>query len=191
MAVTLITAPQRPRPLYFGIGLAISFVSIAGFLLGLGLFIHADGYELVSSSASEGVSSTSSGGASSTPSLPAAEPVSVNSRISSSLVDGQERRLYRFVITQHTMVTLELHSDYDNYLELYDGSAITRIATDDDSGEGLNARLVSALGPGIYHVLVRPYSSGRGPFTLTILAPGEPSAPNPPAPQELFDLERR
>lgn len=46
---------------------------------------------------------------------------------------------------------IDLVGDYDTYLELYTEGCVF-IGFDDDSGDGLNSRLVSTVGPGTYRV---------------------------------------
>src|SRR5690554_7851460 len=59
-------------------------------------------------------------------------------------------------------------SDFDAYLEL-EGENV--YASDDDGGEGLNARLVRSLAPGTYTVTARGYAShGGGLFELSASA---------------------
>ena len=58
------------------------------------------------------------------------------------------------------------------------------VAADDDSGPGLDAQLHTALAPGRYDVLVRPYSATSGPFVLSARTADASSGPpvSPPAP---------
>lgn len=74
--------------------------------------------------------------------------------------DGNRHQAYRVVVRPNTRAILEASSDYDNYL-IAEGP---QFLEDDDSGEGLNARL-ELTQPGTYTVRVRPVS-GEGPFTL-------------------------
>lgn len=78
-----------------------------------------------------------------------------------------QRQRHELTITEPTIVTLETHSGLDLYLELDDRDG-TRIAEDDDSGEGTEARLVQRLDPGTYWVAVRPYGATTGPYRLSV-----------------------
>lgn len=58
-------------------------------------------------------------------------------------------------------------ADFDSYLEIF--QAGLSVATDDDSGEGLNARLTFvAPATGDYTVQVRAFASGTGEYTLSV-----------------------
>lgn len=76
---------------------------------------------------------------------------------------------YQLELDTQSVVTLDmLSSDFDAYLEL-EGENV--YASDDDGGEGLNARLVRSLAPGTYTVTARGYSShGGGLFELSASA---------------------
>jgi hypothetical protein len=42
------------------------------------------------------------------------------------------------------------------------------VGEDDDSGEGVHARLTAAITPGHYELVVRPYSATTGPYVVEI-----------------------
>lgn len=103
-------------------------------------------------------------------------PITPNQPVPGSLTRDDPTRSYEFTITQPGMVVISVVGDFDNYLELYQGSDTVPILEDDDSGGSLNATISSMLSPGRYVVLVRPYSEGTtGSFTLTVNAPAESS----------------
>ena len=65
--------------------------------------------------------------------------------------------------------TFDLRSGFDNYLTLRDSSGLA-LTTDDDSGDGNNARLAfSATSSGTYYIEARAYSTrlASGDYTLT------------------------
>jgi hypothetical protein len=80
------------------------------------------------------------------------------------------RRRYTLSVGRPLDVTIETRSGLDLYLELdrRDGAATTRIAEDDDGGEGLDARIEASLSPGTYTLLVRPYAATTGPFVVDV-----------------------
>ncbi len=94
-------------------------------------------------------------------------PIMPNQQIQGTLTNDHTYRLYELGITQPSTVTISVNSSYDNYLELYAGESETPMAQDDDGGSGFNAQLTTTLQPNVYYILVRPFSSGTGPFTLT------------------------
>jgi hypothetical protein len=76
-----------------------------------------------------------------------------------------EALTYEFSLESPTAVTIEmLSSDFDSYIELQGDNVLV---SDDDGGEGLNARLYSPLEAGSYRVTVRGHSNhGSGLFEL-------------------------
>ena len=56
----------------------------------------------------------------------------------------------------------------DTYLFLYDAAG-KKLAEDDDSGGGLNARIIfHAEQDGTYRIRATSFNAGRGAFTLTV-----------------------
>jgi hypothetical protein len=79
--------------------------------------------------------------------------------------------VYSFYGTANQYITLDAigSNSYDTYLELYNSSG-SRIAYDDDSGTGLNARLYGTLpSTDTYSVVVRGYSGRTGSYTLNVV----------------------
>ncbi|MCE8010058.1 MAG: hypothetical protein ABN479_09510 [Billgrantia sp.] len=76
---------------------------------------------------------------------------------------------YQLTLEAPAMVTLDmLSADFDAFLELH-GDGV--FASDDDGGEGLNARLIRSLEAGEYTVLARSHSGqGSGLFELRAAA---------------------
>lgn len=180
MSIAAPTTPARRSPLFFLFGVLIALGTVMAALGGLVYFLQGGREQLFASS--ESITYTNTRGVQPAPAapLPPLEYIQVNSTTSSFLDGANPRRRYLFNISQPGLVTIQLLSDFDNYLELYDATGANQLATDDDSGEGLNALLSRNLGPGQYSVLVRPYSDGTGPFTLIIMAPAETAAPTAP-----------
>ncbi|MGE0789294.1 MAG: DUF418 domain-containing protein [Sandaracinaceae bacterium] len=84
---------------------------------------------------------------------------------------GCQSNAYTFELDEPMLVILATHSDHDLMIELHDGLVMeggeTLIAEDDDSGVGLDARLARRLEPGMYRVVVHPFSATVGGFLLT------------------------
>lgn len=111
---------------------------------------------------------------------PAAIGEEVRGRLTeaSSLSDsGARSDLYRFAGREGQRVAISLNADrFDAYLELFDAHH-NSLASDDDSGGDLNARLTHVLPQdGDYLIEARSFSSGEGAYTLKI----EEVAPPPP-----------
>ena len=85
---------------------------------------------------------------------------------SGNLGPGQEI-WYSVTTTQAGILTVETISNFDTYLEAYDAQR-NFIKDDDDSGEGLNARIeILASANTTYHFLLRGYSDHHtGPFRI-------------------------
>lgn len=96
---------------------------------------------------------------------------------SSTSDSGAPADLYRFTGQEGQRLAISLNADrFDAYLELFDAHH-NSLATDDDSGGELNARLTHVLPQdGEYLVEARAFSSGEGAYTLKI----EEVAPPPP-----------
>jgi hypothetical protein len=102
--------------------------------------------------------------------------VVTNQPVPGILTTSEPRRTYEFQVTQNGLVTVSVVGDFDSYLELYSGDESSPRWEDDDSGGGLNARIMTTLAPGRYRALVRPYSQGStGSYTFTVTAPMEPT----------------
>ena len=108
-------------------------------------------------------------------------PVSANSAIGVGSQTGQisesgQLQLYPLVLSEPAEVAIDLRSeDFDAFLTLFRGSgpadrsSENLLAEDDDSGEGVNARLALLLAAGQYLIEARPLVSGStGAYTLEI-----------------------
>jgi hypothetical protein len=99
--------------------------------------------------------------------------------LNGQLEAGASVQLYTFTLDQFSEIQLDLIStDFDPFLVLYigdsldDRSADTRIAVDDDGGEGLNASLPLVLPPDSYLAEVRsfvPNSTGAFELRFSVL----------------------
>lgn len=91
---------------------------------------------------------------------------------------GSFAKYYTFSLATATTVTIDLRSFSDAYLYLLQGSSSTGtvIASDDDSGIGRDARIVTTLNPGTYTIEATTHDPGViGPFFLDLVG----SAPVP------------
>lgn len=92
------------------------------------------------------------------------------------LYDGKKYHAYNFECTAGQQFEMDILSDWDNYAMVFDpvGNIVAR---DDDSGEGLNARVVQACTTtGTYRLMVTTYSasSSTGSYTLRVQGLGTP-----------------
>ena len=95
------------------------------------------------------------------------------------LGDGSHYKLFTFMGATGQTVQIDLmSSDFDSYLYLKDQNG-TEITHDDDSGGGLNSRIVRTLGyTGMYQIYVNTLRSGvYGAFTLRLQAGAAVSQP--------------
>jgi len=84
---------------------------------------------------------------------------------------GTGNPIYQFVVPETGSVQIDLTSSVDTYLYLLDSEGLV-IATDDDSGPGLNSRLIRTLDAGTYRLVAATYSAGRsGSFTISVAGP--------------------
>ena len=104
------------------------------------------------------------------------------------LYDGKKYHAYSFECTAGQQFEMDILADWDNYAMVFDpvGNIVAR---DDDSGEGLNARIVQACTTtGTYRLMVTTYSasSSTGQYTLRVQGLGTPTPiqaqPQPIAP---------
>ncbi|HVO35008.1 MAG TPA: PPC domain-containing protein [Gemmatimonadales bacterium] len=96
-----------------------------------------------------------------------------------TLGDGSHYKLFTFMGAAGQSVQIDLmSSDFDSYLYLKDQNG-TEITHDDDSGGGLNARIVRTLGyTGMYQIYVNTLRSGQyGAFTLRLQSAAAVSQP--------------
>jgi len=88
-----------------------------------------------------------------------------------SIGKSGEEDLFRFTATEPGRYVLETTGKTDVVVTLYGpGSQTALIAQDDDSGAGLNARIVEMLGPGEYFVQVRHFNrhGGKGAYGVKV-----------------------
>jgi Bacterial pre-peptidase C-terminal domain len=106
----------------------------------------------------------------------------------SSKVLGKPARIHQVRMSPDKTYLIDLESsDFDAYLRILD-SAGKELATDDDSGEGLNARIrFTPPKEDNYQIVATRFSSGQGNYVLKIrdLTPGEPGKPALAAEKEL------
>ena len=82
-----------------------------------------------------------------------------------------EEDLYRFMAPQAGTYTVETSGPTDVIMALLSQDQLTVIAEDDDSGQGLNARIAKQLASGTYHVRVRHFRpTGKGNYSIAIVA---------------------
>lgn len=80
--------------------------------------------------------------------------------------DNDRAARYELKLSRRTPVVIDMRStDFDPYLILLDANG-NQIATDDDGGGGLNARIQRTLGPGAYVVLAKALESRQGTYFL-------------------------
>lgn len=121
------------------------------------------------------ISVSSSGGAVSSTKAPST-PLSLGSTIRGTLTSsdmqsdsGWYHDDYTISGSRGDVIYLDMvASDFDAYIDIYDGS--TWVASDDDGGESLNARLAFTLpGTGSYTVCARSrYANRTGSYTLSV-----------------------
>jgi|GEM_PF-2228315 len=85
-----------------------------------------------------------------------------------SISDSRPSGTYRLEVPSRSMVLLTgnaADSQLDPVLTLANAAG-TVMERDDDSGEGLNARIVKDLLPGLYHVSIEGVGTGKGAYAL-------------------------
>jgi len=87
----------------------------------------------------------------------------------SSQRSGRYARFYSFALTAATTVRIDLEASEDSFLYLLRGAGTDGepISSDDDGGDGSDARLTQRLEPGSYTIEATSYEAGKtGRFTL-------------------------
>ena len=75
---------------------------------------------------------------------------------------------YEFRLSQSRTVTIQLNSSaFDAWLFLFDRTTGGVIAVDDDSGVGLDARIVQTLAAGTYVIGATSFEGATGGYTLS------------------------
>lgn len=90
--------------------------------------------------------------------------------LDAEITTDQESDVYQINIEMTGRYLIETHGTSDLLLSLFGpDNQTTFIASDDDSGFGLNSRLTLELNPGRYFAIVRHYSTfGRGAYQIRI-----------------------
>jgi hypothetical protein len=84
---------------------------------------------------------------------------------------GKRHQDWLYTASGNERVVINLTGTFDPELVLYrsSGGQWQQIATDDDSGEGLDARVETTLSPGEYMICARTHgTAGTGSYTLTV-----------------------
>ncbi|MGV1007708.1 MAG: pre-peptidase C-terminal domain-containing protein [Dermatophilaceae bacterium] len=89
--------------------------------------------------------------------------VDAPTRTSAGIGKPGEEDLFTFVVTAGGTHVVDTSGNTDVVMKLYGPDSETALlATDDDSGAGLNARIAARLVPGRYYVQVRHYNTAQG-----------------------------
>ncbi len=98
---------------------------------------------------------------------PGAPTITVGSTMEGELPESGEV-CYRFNIAADQMITFNVEADFDTLLMLYDRDGY-EIDRDDDSGPGLNPRLVTSIStPGTYYIMVASFGSDTGRYSFSM-----------------------
>jgi hypothetical protein len=103
--------------------------------------------------------------------------VNASDRTEASIGQPGEEDLFFFEVSEGGTHIVDTRGDTDVVMNLYGPDSETSlIASDDDSGVDLNARIVAGLVPGRYYVQVRHYDSdsaagGTGTYTVKVRRP--------------------
>ena len=100
---------------------------------------------------------------------PSGTQVALPSTITGSIESGDDVDYFRFEVSGTRTVTASTTGSLDTVGTLQD-SAGRRIASDDDSGSGLNFSIPRSLAAGTYYVRVRSYGKATGDYTLRLAA---------------------
>ena len=92
----------------------------------------------------------------------------LNETLHGELTTFHNFRLFELALTQQTQVTISVQSEWDNYLELFEGESEQAMLTDDDGGQNLNALITTVLNPGVYYISVCSYNDSTGDFSLSV-----------------------
>jgi uncharacterized membrane protein YeiB len=75
---------------------------------------------------------------------------------------------FELTLDEPQRIVVTVDSGADSYLELFDAEGENPIDEDDDSGPGYNPILTTFLEAGSYRMLLHPYRSGTGAFTIRV-----------------------
>ena len=117
-----------------------------------------------------------------------AQPIAIGDTVEGALTEDDGTSLngvpadaWRFEGRAGQRIRIDLAStDFDTYLELFDG-ANNSLATDDDGGpEGTNSRLIFSLpADGAYVIEARGFTSATGDYSLSLMEMEPERAPEP------------
>ncbi len=106
--------------------------------------------------------------------------ISLNSGVNGAITQPGGRDSYTLNIQSPKSVEIRADrtdSSFDPFIELYNNSG-GMVASDDDGGEGLNAKIVTGLAPGIYTIVVRAYNANiLGSYRLSVFEAMSQPAP--------------
>jgi tyrosinase len=90
--------------------------------------------------------------------------------VQGEIAAANESDLYTFTASTTGMYTIQTEGNTDTFLTLFGPNNQTlRITQDDDSGAGLNSRIVADLAIGVYYARVRHYSpTGTGSYSIGV-----------------------
>ena len=96
--------------------------------------------------------------------------VNAQRRTKAAIGKAGESDRYSFVVSTGGRHIIATHGTTDVLMSLFGPDSTTDlIATDDDSGVSLNARIIADLVPGTYHLQVRHYRpTGTGTYTIRV-----------------------
>jgi len=91
--------------------------------------------------------------------------------VNGDIAATNESDVYIFTAAFSSVYTIETLGNTDTFLSLYGPDVQTNfIGQNDDSGQGLNSRIVIDLSPGIYYLRVRHYSpTGTGAYSISVI----------------------
>lgn len=95
--------------------------------------------------------------------------VDASERTPAAIGSAGEEDLYRFTVSTAGTYVANTRGPTDLVMDLFGPDDPTKlVASDDDSGVGLNARIAAALDPGTYYLRVRHFDSKRGVGKYTV-----------------------
>jgi hypothetical protein len=102
-----------------------------------------------------------------------ANDLPISSGVAANISKPGEENLFKFQAKKAGTHTIETSGSTDVVMTLFGPDSLTqKIAEDDDSGPGSNARIQVALHPGAYYVRVRHYDRERtGPYEIQVTGP--------------------
>lgn len=100
-------------------------------------------------------------------------------RVAGQIGEMGEVDLYQFAVAAEGHYRVETFGNLDTIVSLFGPEDESRmVAKDDDSGRGLNSRIIAALAPGRYSLRVRHFSARRmGDYEIAVRREAEAAAP--------------